>query len=134
MAEFIYAYDLDGGERRTKVYKSGGAIAKGVVGVLSSGALQKAASGANSGVVGVTVDVADAAGQEVEVITNRRAVFKCEYTGNTTLTDSHLGTKFDYDPTTNKLDVDDTTDGFLILVAYNEHYAWVMIDDSVRAV
>lgn len=133
MADFIYAYDLDGGERRTKVFKSAGAVKPNVIGALTaSGTVTQAASGATGGILGVTVDVASGAGQEVEVIMNRRAVFRCEYKGGT-LTDANLGTEYDYDPTDNKLDVSDTTDGFLTLVAYNENYAWVMIAPSVRA-
>ena len=138
MAEFIYAYDLDGGERRTKVFKSAGALESGVPVVLSSGAIAEAASGATSGVVGVTAYGASAAGEEVEVITNRGAVFKVEYEGTTKtfLTEDDLGAKFGYNPTTNKLNLDDTTDGWLIVVAFdnNGKYAWVRIADNVRGI
>lgn len=135
MAEFIYAYDLDGGERRTRPFVAGAAIARNLPVALAAGKILEAAGGAVAGIVGVVAATVALDG-EVEVITNRRAVYKCEYMGTTktSLTPADIGVSFDYDATNNKLNLDDTLGAWLTVVAYNNtgKYVWVVIADGVR--
>lgn len=135
MAQFIYAYDLDGGERRTQVFQAGGTIIENQPVKLSSGKVV-ACAGGDSDIVGVSVHAATN-GQPVEVITNRRAVFKCEYKGSskTSLTVDDIGSLFDYSPSDNKLDLDDTDDATLAVVDFNNEgkYAWVVVAEAARA-
>lgn len=137
-AQFIYAYDLDGGERRTQKFTAGGAIPIGTPVKLSSGKVVKCAAADSSLVVGVAVNAAAADGDVIEVITNRRAVYKCQYTPGTktSLATADIGTVFDYDATNNKINLDDTTGGFFPLVNFNNtgKYAWVTISDGVHTI
>jgi len=135
MADFIYAYDLNGGERRTQEYIAGGTILANQPVKLSAGKVV-ACAGGDTNIIGVSATSA-VANEPIEVITNQRAVYRCEYKGSskTSLAQADIGSVFDYSASDNKMDLDDVTGATLRVVKYNNEgkYAWVTIEDSAQA-
>jgi hypothetical protein len=88
----------------------------------TAGLIQKAVAG-SARIIGVAIEgVTNATvGQLAQVEIDCDSLYRTGYEGTTkqTLTDADVGRAFDYNPATDRMNLDDTLGGFLIVTAYN---------------
>lgn len=128
--EFAYLEGGGNGVAPIRVFPSAAGLTwtKGFTANLESGVISNGApaDGAFVGVVNQTVAVATAAGDLIEVIEARSdVIFRVEAVigTKTALANADIGTAFDLKSTAlNKIDLDDTTGGAWVIVAFNNTY------------
>ena len=117
MAE--YRYSLDNTQPMTIAIKTGGAVTSGKLVAISSGLAVEASSAATA-VLGICTATVGSGKMTTVLLLNDKSVIRIPFVGvtKTALADADkFGTKFDID-SSQKLNLDDTTGGFLQVVGY----------------
>lgn len=122
---FEYKYDIDGAEPISIALPcvTSTSFDAGDIVEFSSGLIRKAVAGSTA-IAGVAVEgvVSAAAGQKVQVLVSRGAIFRVKYTPGTktSLTNADRGTAFDLDASNAKtINLDDTTGGMCVVIDFD---------------
>lgn len=118
-----YVYSLDNSQPMNVKLKTGAAIKAGDILAIASGVVSAVAAAAAAGtIIGIAMADADAGAIAPVMVLNDRSVVRVPYIGTTktSLVEAdRITTAFDWDATHKKLNLDDTTGGFLKVVAFN---------------
>lgn len=117
----FYKRSLDGRQVTSMEIKTNAAVVAGDLLAITSG-LVGPVTAADTGIIGIAAGPAASGAMCPVILLNEMSVVRVPIVGTTktTLAEADLfGTKFDWDATNKKLNLDDVTGGFLQVVAYD---------------